>query len=89
MMPKKAASTKNGINGLRSKLLFQYKVCRAVSKIVMGIKNSIQLEEKRIIPADAAQRVRVWPMVNAVTSKSSNRICLKTNGSDMATKNSK
>ena len=89
MMPKKAASTKNGSDGLRSNLLFQYKVCRAVSKIVMGIKNSIQLEEKRIIPADAAQRDRVWPMVNAVTSKSSNRICLKTNGSDMATKNSK
>ncbi len=64
-------------------------VWRAVSKIVMGIKNSIQLEEKRIIPADAAHRDRVWPMVNAVTSKSSNRIFLKTNGSDMATKNSK
>ena len=89
MMPKKAASTKNGKEGLRSKLLFQYKVCRAVSTIVIGIKNSIQLEEKRIIPADAAQRDKVWPMVNAVTSKSNNRNCLKTNGSDMATKNSK
>ena len=59
MMPKKAARTKNGNDGLRSKLLFQYKVCRAVSKIVMGIKNSIQLEEKRKIPAVAAHRDRV------------------------------
>ena len=55
----------------------------------MGIKNSIQFEEKRIIPAEAAQRDRVCPMVKAVTSKSSNRDCLKTNGSDMATKNNK
>jgi hypothetical protein len=89
MMPKKKASTKNGKDGLRSKLLFQYNVCRAVSTIVMGIKNSIQLEEKRIIPADAAQRDRVWPTVNAVTSKSNSRNCLNTNGSDMATKKSK
>jgi hypothetical protein len=55
----------------------------------MGIKNSIQLEEKRIMPADAAQRDRLWPTVNAVTSKSNNRNCLNTNGSDMATKKSK
>jgi hypothetical protein len=89
IMPKNVARTKNGSDGLRSKLLFQYNACKAVSRMEMEIKNSTQFKEKLIIPADAAQSDRVWPMVNPVTSKSNKRICLKTNGRDMAIKNSK
>jgi hypothetical protein len=71
MIPKNTASNVNGADDFVVIDVFQYNTCKAVSKMVMGIRNSIQYGEMRTIPADAAQSETVCPNVKTVT-KSTN-----------------